>query len=169
MAAGEYVTAYRDFEAYQARYPEGPLSTRAKQAMMDCAVGLATVGQTETLLGLPILSTSKPGIELLKTTLQRFPRETFSDDYYLKLAQFHYERAELDEAELELRFILSEPAYKHSPSAPPALLLLGRIGLDRYEGVPYDHKSLADAKRAFEVERPVPRFDAEERKDPWRR
>lgn len=150
MTEGAYLEAYRAFESYVARYPEGELSTRAKQAMMECAVGLATVGQEDSFLGIIPTRSAKPGIELLKSTLQRFPREEFSDAYYFKLAEFYYGRGQLAEAELELRFILSEPSYKRSRSAPRALLMLGKIGLDRYGGASYDHKTLADAKRAYE-------------------
>ncbi|MBI2931871.1 MAG: outer membrane protein assembly factor BamD [Planctomycetes bacterium] len=150
MKAGATLDAYHAFENYQTRYPDGEFSTRAKARMMECAMVMAKVGTTDTILGLPVITTSKTGIELLRHTLQRFPREDFSDDHYYRLAEFYYERGDLSEAELELNFILFDPTYKRSNSAPRALLLLGRIGLERYDGVDYDHKTLADAKRAYE-------------------
>jgi tetratricopeptide (TPR) repeat protein len=148
--AGAYAEAYRDFENCQARHPDSDYAGRSRQRMMDCALGLAEVGQKESVLGIPLIRTSKAGVTLLKSTLQRFPREEFSDDYYFKLAEFHHARGEWDETELELRFILTDPTYKRSNSAGRALLLLAQIGLERYDGVSYDHKSLADAKRAYE-------------------
>jgi outer membrane protein assembly factor BamD (BamD/ComL family) len=150
LLLGAYPQAYREFDAYQARYPDGDLVGRAKQNMMESALGLARVGQRDTILGLPIVMTSKPGIELLKSTLARFPRELFSDDYLLRLAALYHERQEYAEAEGELQLLLSDPAYKVSNSAPRALLLLGRVGLERYGGLSYDHKTLSDAKRAYE-------------------
>ena len=150
MIAGAFPDAYRDFDAYQARFPDGDLVSRARFNMMECALGLARVGQRDTFLGLPIVLSSKAGVELLKQTLQRFPREEFSDEFVLRLAQFHHSEGDLDLAELELKFLLSDPTYKVSNSVPHALLLAGRIGLERYQGLSYDHKTLADAKRAYE-------------------
>ncbi len=149
-SAGAFADAYRLYDAYQARHPDGEHATLAKERMMQCALELARVGQRESVLGIPILKTATAGVELLKSTLQRFPREDFSDDYHYKLAEFHHGRGEFDEAELELRHILADPTYQRGNSAPHALLLLGRIGEQRYDGPDYDHKTLIDAKRAYE-------------------
>ncbi len=148
--AGAWRTAFNAFDTFQSRFPDDDLATRAKLMMMECALELGRAGEKESVLGIPMYTSSKAGIELLQNTLNRFPREDFSDDYCYKLAEFHHERGEADLAEAQLNTILTDPAYQRSNSAPRALLFLGQIGLERYAGVWYDHKMIADAKRAYE-------------------
>jgi len=145
---GEPIEAYADFDRFTREFPESRRTSSAREGMMASALARARQGEWETLLGIPIYRSGKGGILKLRETLIRFPREEFTDDYYLKLALFLQEEGDPIAAESELTIILEN--HPLSDSAPPAVLLRGRIRLDRYDGVDYDVKTLADAKRDYE-------------------
>jgi TolA-binding protein len=153
-SGSRFFEAYQEFNNFLLRYPESKLADSlggrpgAKELQMDAALLLAREGHTETFLGLPILKTSKVGIDYLHAALQRYPREDFTDDYYLKLGDFFFNREEYDSAETEYKFLLEE--YKETESAPLALLKLGEVGLKRFDSTDYDIKGLKDARRCFE-------------------
>jgi outer membrane protein assembly factor BamD (BamD/ComL family) len=148
FALGEPVAAYDDFNRFTREFPESGRVAAAREGMMASALERARHGEWETLLGIPIYRSARGGIDQLRKTLLGFPREEFTDDYYLKLALFLLEEGDPVAAESELTIVLEN--HPLSDSAPPAVLLRGRIRLDRYDGVDYDVKSLADAKRDYE-------------------
>ncbi len=141
---GRTYDGYLEFDRFTRLFPESPQSPKAREWLMACGLALAKEGHKDFLF----FKTSKTGLDALHQTLLRFPREDFTDDYYLKLARFYLDRGDLDLAESELRTILDN--YKASDSAPRALLLLADIGRRRFDHVAYDVKALLDAKRAYE-------------------
>jgi len=147
-SGSRFAEAYRALDDFLRLYPESEHAPRAKQIAMESAYLLVRDGTTENLLGLfPIIRTSKPGIALLRSILQRYPREPFTSHYYYLLAKFFVDDDELGAAETEVKFILSE--YKDTVEAPKAILLQGEIGLRRYDAIDYDVKGLEDARRSF--------------------
>ena len=141
---GKAFEGYQEFDRFTRLFPESEQTSKAREWLMACALELAKAGHKDFLF----FKTSKTGIDLLRTTLQRFPRETFTDDYYLKFARFYIDRGDLDFAETELKTLLD--SYRTTNSAPRALLMLADVGRRRFEGVAYDVKVLADCKRYYE-------------------
>jgi outer membrane protein assembly factor BamD (BamD/ComL family) len=115
---------------------------------MDSALEMAHHGHAESVLGVPMLSSSKTGIEKLHEALRRYPREDFSAEFYQLLGLFFYGRGELDSAEVEFSTVLEQ--YPDSPVVVPALYHLGLCRRNRFDDVPYDTKTLREAKRHFE-------------------
>ncbi len=145
--AGDFYEACRAFEDFVARHPQSDRATAAKRRIMDSALEMAHRGHTETLLGLPLLSTSKAGVEKLREVLRRYPREDFSPEFYQLLGLFFYGREEHDAAEVEFTTVLEQ--YPDSPLTVPALYYLGCSCRARFDDLPYDVKPLKDAKRHF--------------------
>lgn len=137
--------AYTEFDDFLRLFPESPNAQKAKMLQMDSAFLIAQEGG-EGFLGL--FKSSKPGLDLLRAALLRFPREPFSSLYYYKMAKLLVEERNFEGAENELKFILSE--YRETIEAPRAILLLGDIGLLKFDSVDYDTRGLADARRNFE-------------------
>lgn len=146
--AGEYFEACRGFEEFVARHPQSDRSTAAKRRVMDSALEMAHHGHTENVLGLPLLSSSKAGVEKLHEALRRYPREDFSAEYYQLLGLFFFGRGEIDAAEVEFSTVLEQ--YPDSPLVVPALYHLGLCRRSRFDDVPYDVKCLKEARRHFE-------------------
>jgi outer membrane protein assembly factor BamD (BamD/ComL family) len=156
-AAGRPQEAFRAFEAFVQQHPQSDRAVAAKRGMMASALQLATVGRTENVLGvLPILSSSRAGIELLKETLKKYPREDFSAEYYRLLGMYYYERAEFDAAQLEFSIIVGDAdehiqaQYPESPDAVLALYMLGRCWERRFDALDYDLRPLKRARRQYE-------------------
>jgi outer membrane protein assembly factor BamD (BamD/ComL family) len=148
-SGSRFLQAYQELDDFLRLYPESELAQRAKELVMDSALLLAQEGVTSSFLGfLPILKSSKEGVEMLRSALLRFPREPFSSTYYYRLAEFLVEDEKYEEAENELKFILAE--HKDTLEAPRAILLLGDIGLLKFDDIDYDTRSLQDARRNFE-------------------
>ncbi len=145
--AGEFFEACRLFEDFVARFPQSDRSTEAKRRIMESALELAYRGHAESVLGVPLISSSKAGVEKLREALRRYPREDFSAEFYQHLGLFFYGRGDYDSAEAEFTTVIEQ--YPDSPIVVPALFHLGRIRLDRFDDVPYDIKTLKDAKRHF--------------------
>jgi outer membrane protein assembly factor BamD (BamD/ComL family) len=146
--AGEFFEACRGFEEFVARTPQSDRATAAKRRVMDAALEMAHHGHTENVLGLPLLSSPKAGVEKLREVLRRYPREDFSAEFYQLLGLFFFGRGELDSAEVEFTTVLEQ--YPDSPLVVPALYHLGLCRRDRFDDVPYDVKPLKEAKRHFE-------------------
>lgn len=147
-SGSRFTRAYQECDDFLRLYPESAYAQKAKRLAMESAFLLAQEGQPETFLGiLPIFRTSEPGITLLRSILQRYPREPFTSLYYYKLAKFLVDDGQLDKAENEIKFILSE--YKDTLEAPKSILLLGEIGLRKFDAVDYDIRGLQDGRRNF--------------------
>ena len=146
--AGNYYEACGAFEEFVSRYPQSDRATPAKRRVMDSALELVHRGHTESILGVPLISSSKTGIEKLREALRRYPREEFSAEYYQLLGLFFYDRGDLDAAEVEFTTVLEQ--YPDSPLKVPALYYLGLSREARFDNVPYDIKVLKDARRHFE-------------------
>lgn len=148
-SGSRFAEAYKEFDDFLRLYPNSAQAQRAKQLEMESALLLAQEGTTENFLGfIPILKTSKPGIEMLRAVLQRYPREPFSATFYFRLAKFLVEDEQYDAAEAELKFITTE--YKDTADTPKAILLMGEIGLLKFDDIDYDITCLKDARRHFE-------------------
>lgn len=142
--ARRFEEAYFEFDRFTRLFPESPLAARAREALMATALDQIRVGATVAL----IFTSRVDGLKRLRDTLQRFPREEFSDDYYLLLARWFLEQANLADAETELKTVLE--LYRGTDSAPRALLLLAELGRRRFEGVDYDSRPLLESKRYYE-------------------
>lgn len=147
-SGSRFAQAYQECDDFLRLYPESAYAQKAKRLAMESAFLLTQEGQPEMFLGiLPLSRTSDPGINLLRSILQRYPREPFTSLYYYKLAKFLVDDGQLDKAENEIKFILSE--YKDTLEAPKSILLLGEIGLLKFDAVDYDIRGLQDARRNF--------------------
>lgn len=148
-SGSRFEEAYKAFDDFLRVYPDSAQAQRAKQLEMESALLLAQEGSTENFLGfIPILRTSKPGLDMLRSALQRYPREPFSGLYYYKMAKFLVDDEKYAEAEAELKFITTE--YKDTAETPKAILLMGEIGLLKFDQIDYDITGLKDARRHFE-------------------
>ncbi len=153
FGAGDFAGAYRGFEAFLARLPDSDLSSGvygAKWFLFQSALELAKVGTKEHVLGVALYKSSKSGVDLLHQALLRFPREPFTDDFYLALGDFFLMKGQLDDAEKEYLFILTPGQYEKTGSGPRAQLRLAQIYIRRFDAVEYDVKTLSDAKREYE-------------------
>jgi len=146
--AGEFHEAVRAFEDFIARHPQSDRATAAKRRLMESALELAHQGHPEKVLGVPLLSSAKAGIEKLREALRRYPREDFSAEFYQLLGLFYYDRGEYDAAEAEFSTVLEQ--YPEADVTVPALFHLGLCRLNRFDGLAYDAKPLRDAKRHFD-------------------
>ncbi len=147
-SGSRFSQAYQECDDFLRLYPESAYAQKAKRLAMESAFLLAQEGQSENFLGiLPIFRTSEPGINLLRSILQRYPREPFTSLYYYKLAKFLVDDGQPDKAENEIKFILSE--YKDTVETPKSILLLGEIGLLKFDAIDYDIRGLQDGRRNF--------------------
>jgi outer membrane protein assembly factor BamD (BamD/ComL family) len=144
--AVRYYDAYDDYEKFILRYPQSTRAARAKEQEMESALLLARTGHKDRLMGM--VSSSKTGIDFLKDSLRRYPREDFSAGYYQKLGKFYYERSEWDHAAEEFTLVLEQ--YADSPDSVFALYMLGLTNESRFDAVDYDAKPLKDARRYYE-------------------
>jgi outer membrane protein assembly factor BamD (BamD/ComL family) len=148
FAGGLFYEAYDDYEKFILRYPQSARATRAKEREMESALQLARAGHQEKVLGVPLVSSSKTGVESLKDALRRYPREDFSAGYYQKLGKFFYERSEWDHAAEQFNLVLEQ--YPESPDSVFALYMLGLTSENRFDAIDYDIKPLKDARRYYE-------------------
>ncbi|HXX93840.1 MAG TPA: outer membrane protein assembly factor BamD [Planctomycetota bacterium] len=146
--AARYYDAYDDYEKFILRYPQSTRAARAKEREMEAALNLARAGHKETVLGVPLVSSSRTGIDYLKDTLRRYPREDFSAGYYQKLGKFYYEQRDWDHASEQFTIVLEQ--YADSPDSVFALYMLGLTNESRFQSVDYDAKTLRDARRFYE-------------------
>ncbi len=148
LKSGGCYEAYYDFEAFILRYPQSDRATQAKRMEMTAALELARVGHRESVLGIPLFSSSKTGIEYLRDALRRYPREDFSADFYQKLGMFYYDREDWDKATEEFQQVLEQ--YADAAESVLALYMLGRASEQRFDTVDRDIKPLKDARRHYE-------------------
>ena len=148
FAGKRYYDSYDDYEKFILRYPQSPRATPAKRREMESALGLAREGHLERVLGIPLVSSSKTGIEFLKDALRRYPREDFSADFYQKLGKFYYDRRDWDRAAEQFALVLDQ--YADAPDSVFALYMLGLTQENRFDTVDYDVKPLKDARRHYE-------------------
>jgi outer membrane protein assembly factor BamD (BamD/ComL family) len=154
--AGRFYEAYQDAEAFLARYPQSDRAGAAKRLEMSAAFEMARRGHKERVLGVPLISTSRTGIECLREALRRYPREEFTADFIQKLGMFYYDRGDYDAAEQEFATIVGNPErgvqaqYPDSPEAVLALYMLGRTSEQRFQGIARDIRPLREARRHYE-------------------
>lgn len=153
FARGDYARAHAEFDGFLVRFPDSALAGGvygARYYLFLSALTLARVGTQESLLGLPLYTTAKPGIALLRQDLLRYPVEPFTDDFYLALGDLLVEQGDVEEALLEYRQILQPGRYERTNSAPRAQLRVAKIEISRFDGVWYDVKMLAAARREYD-------------------
>ncbi len=146
--AASFDNAYREYETFVVRYPQSDRATQAKRMELSSALALARAGRSTGVFGLSIASSSKPGIEFLKASLRRYPREEFTADFIQRLGKFHFERGDWDAAADQFQLILDQ--YADAPDAVLALWMLGVTSEARFSSVEYDIKPLKDARRHYE-------------------
>jgi outer membrane protein assembly factor BamD (BamD/ComL family) len=143
--AGSYYEAYQEYETFLIRFPQSDRVTAAKRMQMTSALDLARVGR-KGFLG--VFTSSRTGMDFLRDTLRRHPREDFSADFTQKLGMVLYERGDIDHAVEEFSRVLE--LYGDAADAVLALYMLGRSSEIRFEAVDYDMKPLKDARRHYE-------------------
>jgi outer membrane protein assembly factor BamD (BamD/ComL family) len=154
--AGHFYEAYADYEAFILRHPQSDRATTAKKMEMSAALEMARRGHKERVLGIPLISSSRTGVEYLRDALKRYPREDFSADFTQKLGMFFYDRGDWDAAENEFSLVVGNPdrgiqaQYADYPEAVLALYMLGRTSEQRFSKVDRDIKPLKDARRQYE-------------------
>jgi outer membrane protein assembly factor BamD (BamD/ComL family) len=148
FGAGRHSEAHDTYDQFIQIFSESNQGVAAREELMRNDLEWAKVGEPQSVLGIPMYSSSRKPVRVLKDTLVRFSREDCTDDYYLRLAVFFIENGENNLAEDELTFLLEN--YPMSDSAPRALLLRARLRLNKFDAVDYDLKPLIDAKRDYE-------------------
>ena len=146
--AGRHFDAYDDYEKFILRYPQSTRAARAKELEMESALRLARTGHRDRILFIPLVSSPKTGIDFLKDSLRRYPREDFSAGYYQRLGKFYYERGEWENASDQFKIVREQ--YADSPDSVFALYMLGLTSESRFDAVDYDPKHLQVARRYYE-------------------
>ncbi len=147
-AAGEYYEAYYEYRDFVVRHPQSPRASEAKRQEMASALELAKAGHKQSTLGLRLFSTSRTGVDYLRESLRRYPREDFASDFTQKLGMFYYKREEWDLAAGEFQTVLEQ--YAEAPEAVLALYMLALTAEQRFEAVEKDLKPVREARRLFE-------------------
>ena len=148
MDAGEFYDAYHALREYVIRFPQSPRAQEAKRLEMLSALELARKGHKKSVLGLRIFSTSKTGIDLLRESLRRYPREDFAADFVQRLGMYFYREGEHDLAAAEFQHVLDQ--YPDAPEVVLALYMLGMTAEQRFDGIERDIKPMRDARRLYE-------------------
>lgn len=147
-AAGEHFDAYHAYREFVLRYPQSPKASEAKRQEMASGLELAKGGYASSTLGLRLFATSTTGVDFLRDSLRRYPREDFASDFTQKLGMFYYRRSEWDAAALEFQTVLDQ--YAESPEVVLALYMLALTAEQRFDGVERDLKPVREARRLHE-------------------
>lgn len=148
VAEAAYFEAYHDFREFVLRFPQSPRAPEAKRQEMSSALELARTGHKQSTLGLRIFSTTRTGVDLLRDSLRRYPREDFAADFTQKLGMFFYRRGDWDLAANEFQTVLEQ--YAEAPEAVLALYMLALTAEQRIDGVEKDMKPVREARRLHE-------------------
>jgi outer membrane protein assembly factor BamD (BamD/ComL family) len=148
LRAGEFEEAYHGFREFVNRFPQSALATDAKRREMDAALEMAKSGAKVSTLGLRIFSSTTPGVEALRESLRRYPREEFSADFAQKLGMVFYRRGEIEAAGAEFQLVLDQ--YSASAEAVLAVYMLGVVAEHRFDGTDRDVKPLKESRRVYE-------------------
>lgn len=148
QAKAEHYEAYYAYREVVLRYPQSPRAAEAKRREMASALELAKAGHKQSTLGLALWSTSQPGVDLLRDSLRRYPREDFAADFTQKLGMFFYKRDEWDLAAAEFQTVLEQ--YAEAPEAVLALYMLALTAEQRVDRVEKDIKPVREARRLHE-------------------
>jgi hypothetical protein len=147
-AAEEHWEAYYAFREIVLRHPQSPRAAEAKRQEMAQALELARKGHRQSTLGLPLFSTSQTGLDLLRDSLRRYPREDFAPDFTQKLGMYFYKRRDWDLAGAEFQTVLEQ--YAEAPEAVLALYMLALTAEQRVDSVEKDVKPIREARRLHE-------------------
>ncbi|HEX7900857.1 MAG TPA: outer membrane protein assembly factor BamD [Planctomycetota bacterium] len=147
-AAGEHFEAYHAYREFVLRYPQSPRASEAKRLEMASGLELAKTGHAPSTLGLRLFSSSATGVEYLRDSLRRYPREEFAADFTQKLGMFYYRKGEWDASALEFQTVLDQ--YAESPESVLALYMLALTAEQRFDGVERDLKPVKEARRLHE-------------------
>jgi tetratricopeptide (TPR) repeat protein len=148
VAEGRHHEAYYTYREIVLRYPQSPRALEAKRQEMAEGLELAKAGHKQSTLGLPLFSTSQTGVDLLRESLRRYPREDFASDFTQKLGMFFYKRGEWDLAAAEFQTVLEQ--YAEAPEAVLALYMLALTAEQRVDSVEKDIKPIREARRLHE-------------------
>ena len=148
MDAEEFYEAYHAFREFVIRFPQSPRAQEAKRLEMTSALELARKGHKKAVLGVRIFSTPETGIEYLRESLRRYPREDFAADFVQRLGMYFYRQGELDLAAAEFQHVLDQ--YPDAPEVVLAIYMLGMTAEQRFDGIERDAKPLRDARRLYE-------------------
>lgn len=146
--AAEYDEAYADYREFVVRFPQSARASEAKRQEMASALELAKAGHKQSTLGLRLFSTSRTGVDCLRESLRRYPREDFASDFTQKLGMFYYKRGDWDLAGAEFQTVLDQ--YAEAPEAVLALYMLALTVEQRFEAVEKDLKPVREARRLHE-------------------
>lgn len=147
-AAGAYFEAYHAYREFVLRFPQSGRASEAKRQEMSAALELAKAGHSSGTLGLRLFASATTGVEFLRDSLRRYPREDFAADFTQKLGMFYYRRGDFDAAVLEFQTVLDQ--YAESPEAVLALYMTALTAEQRYDGVERDMKPVREARRLHE-------------------
>jgi TolA-binding protein len=147
-SGGRYLEGHHAYASFVTRYPESPRAAKAKERAMWCALQLARIGEPGTIVTRIFSGSGRnKGVELLRAFLGRYPREECSAEYRFRLGTLLMEQENNAEAAGEFALLVQE--YPGSRQAGPALLRLAELQLRAFKGLPYDIKSLREAKRHY--------------------
>ena len=145
FAIRRYASAYQTCEAYLTRYPQAEDLPDMIRRELECARLMSEYGTEERAVGIFTYRTSRPGIDLLRKILERYPYEEFSDDYHYVLAELLFRISDLDGAGTEFELLMKN--YPQSEWTPASLYQLALIALSRFDAAPYDGRPLIEARK----------------------
>lgn len=148
MDQEEFYEAYQTFREFVVRFPQSARAQEAKRLEMTSALELARKGHKKGVFGVRIFSTSETGIDCLRESLRRYPREDFAADFVQRLGMFFFRRGDYDLAGAEFQQVLDQ--YPDAPEVVLALYMLGMTAEQRFDGIERDVKPLRDARRLYE-------------------
>lgn len=146
--AAEFEEAYHGFREFVNRFPQSAKATDAKRREMESALEMAKSGAKVSTLGLRIFSSTTPGVDALRETLRRYPREEFSPDFAQRLGMVFYRRGDFESAGAEFQLVLDQ--YPTSAEAVLAVYMIGVVAEHRFDGTDRDVKPLKEARRVYE-------------------
>lgn len=147
---GDYYGAAADFEGLLYAFPNSSYASQAKEMLFESCFQLMKAGHPVEVLGLeiPLIKSREKGLKMLRAALARYPSESFTPDFYMKLAEYFEEEREWDQAALEYGTIAD--LYPGQSYAARAVMGLARSSERQFKGTEYDAEPLMEAKRQYE-------------------
>jgi outer membrane assembly lipoprotein YfiO len=144
---GMLPAAYSNYQQYLSRFSGSDRDPLAKRQLFEISRSMIVRGTTRHILGVPY-SSAEEGILRMKRTLETYPREDFSTQYGLWLADYLYDQERIEEAQVEYQFI--EQQYgRDEPAVAVALFRIGECELSRYQGTRLDVRALTEADKYY--------------------
>ena len=144
----KYESAYDLYEQYLTLFPKSAKLPQVIERQFEIGFIYLTGLRHKKLFGLGLLPGTEWGMNVIRTTLQRYPYAEPAEKYHLKLCDILFEQKLMAEARLEYESF--RKTYPKSESVPRALFQTGRCYLSEYLGTNYDKEPLINARGILE-------------------